>query len=435
MNAQRLQNLLAPAALAAVSALALAACDGISGSGFNCAVQDLAYEEEISQQGALQSSVPDAGPYPMALVLNTDSLNMLLSTVLDRDLPMVEQELETPLGNLDIQVQPALPQLEIAAVEGCPGCILTSMDFEIAIGNNVIGFTNGRGAASLSLPIGLAPSGLKSTSLMAQMDEATFQNISLQIEGFDTEDYPELDNILEDIATDYLRQELGAQEISTIKSWELGQGDMVLAARGPVIFPEQKTLLVGLHSNLSLSPTATLDEQATLPEGSVMGLQFHPELLLGTSQRLMTEGEIPASYDEDGATDDEGNNQVSLMAMQTTDDNDLRTTFRVWRTGGGLCGTLDMASSMSMTADTESVQIQLNDLEIVDSTGSGQFVEQGAWLGGDFLQSLTENLSLAVNYKDFAVEGERMKAVPSANSVTIDGRGVSVFLGLGIQEK
>jgi hypothetical protein len=90
---------------------------------------------------------------------------------------------------------------------------------------------------------------------------------------------------------------------------------------------------------------------------------------------------------------------------------------------------------MSMTADTESVQIQLNDLEIVDSTGSGQFVEQGAWLGGDFLQSLTENLSLAVNYKDFAVEGERMKAVPSANSVTIDGRGVSVFLGLGVQEK
>lgn len=413
--------------------LALLGCGGISSGGFDCAQQSGAYEETAAQQGLLQNTIPDNGPYPMALVLSTDAINTLLSTVLDQNLPMVSEDIAG--GLLSVKFQPSLPKIQIAAVEGCASCVLTSMEFEVQAGNNLLGFSNGRGAATLSLPISLAPKGNRSTALMAQMDEATFQSIELDIAGISSSDFQTLEDFLTDLATEYLQQELGSQEISTINSWELGQGEMALAARGPQIFPNQGTILVGLNSNLVLPEATTLEEQATLPEGSQIGLQIHPGMLLSVSQRLMNEGEIASTYDGSGNEDEEGQNQVTLTTMQTTENDELNTIFRIWRTGGGLCGYVDMSSSMSLNINSEAVQIDVSDLEIIDGSGSGQLLSENTWLASDLLQSLADNLSLTMNYNDFAVEGDRMKATPQASGVSIDGKGLSVFLNLGLEEK
>lgn len=422
---------LALGALGLASAMSLLGCDALSSGGFNCTTQETAYNEEIAQQGILQDTIADVGPFPMALVVSTDGVNTLLSTILDQDLPMIEQDVG---GILTLRFQPQLPQIQIATVPDCPGCVMTSMDFDIQVGNSLLGFTNGRGAAAMSLPIALAPIDNRSTSLMAMMDEASFMDLELEVGGLSTSDSQLVRNVLVDLATDYVREEFGSQEISKINSWELGQGDMTLAARGPMIFPDQGTLLIGLNSNLSLPQTVSLEQQAALPEGAQMGLQIHPGMLLGATQRLMVEGSIASQYDLDGDASESGDNHVSLMAMDTNTDS-LSTVFRVWRTGGGLCGFVDLASSMSMSVDTEKVQISVDDIQVMDGEGSGQFISENAWLASGFMDSLTDALSLQVNYNDFAVEGKDRMAVPQANSINLDNRGLSVFLNLGIQEK
>jgi hypothetical protein len=419
--------------LAALSlaALALSGCDALSSGGFNCTTQETAYTEEVAQHGILQADIPALGPFPMALVLSTDGVNALLSTILDQQLPMLEEDIN---DLLTIRFQPELPRIQIASVGDCVGCVLTSMDFEIEVGNNFLGFTNGGGGATLALPIALAPVDNRSTALMAMMDEARFMDLSLSIAGLSTDDSQLVKNFLTDLATDYVREELGSQEISRINSWELGQGEMALAARGPMIFGDQGTLLIGMQSNLSLPETVSLEEQATLPPGAQIGLQIHPGMLLGVTQRLMAEGSIASSYDVSGEPEDDGDHQVSLMAMDTDTDS-LSTVFRVWRTGGGLCGFVDLASSMSMTVDTQAVSISVDDIAVVDGEGSGSFLSENAWLASGFMDSLTDALSLTMNYRDFAVEGEKRMAVPSATSLNIDNRGLTVFLNLGIEEK
>ena len=118
------------------------------------------------------------------------------------------------------------------------------------------------------------------------------------------------------------------------------------------------------------------------------------------------------------------------MGLSEDGTDALTTDFRIWRTGGGLCGFADITSSMAFQVDSSNVTIDVSDLRVTDGEGIGEFFAEASWLAGDFLDELTDQLSLTVNYRDFAVDGDGGKVVPAANSATINGRGMSIYLDL-----
>ena len=409
----------------------------LSGGGFDCTEQTNALEQTEAAQGILLESLPkydevpqDERAYPMALVLNTDAINTLLAAVLDQELPPIRQSLG---GLLDIEVQPALPLIQI----GGNNDMLASLDMEVSVGNDLLGHTNGMAGATMRLPVELAPQNERETSFMARMDQAEFLDIELGIGGLNTRDSRLVTDFLTDLATDIVQDEYGATEVTMIKSWELGDGDMLLSAQGLRISGDQNTLLIGLGTNVATSSEGMfqpneLAAQATIPADAQVGLHIHPNLLLGVTQRLMFEGHIERNYDEDGAADEQGDHQVTIMNMGLAEDGSdaLSTDFRIWRTGGGLCGFADISSNLAFQVDSSNVTIDVSNLRVTDGEGVGEFFAEASWLAGDFLDALTDQLSLTVNYRDFAVEGDGGKVVPEANSATINGRGMSVYLDL-----
>jgi hypothetical protein len=366
----------------------------------------------------------------MAMILSTDAVNKLLASILEQDpLRIPDQD----LGLLTVRVEPELPTIQIASVQGCPGCVLSNWRFSVQVdlGLDVI---NGSASAALALPVGLTDVSGAETGLIASMDEATFLDLEVSVGGLSTSQVGLVDELIREEATRLLRNELGAVELSRFDAWQLGDDELLLKARGPFIFPEEGTMVLGLHTNLALPPTATVVEQATLPEGSEMGIQLHPELMLTVMQRMLNVGVIPRESDANGQADRRGDHQVTLEAMSSSDASDgLKTSFRVWRTGGGLCGFADVSSDLSMRINGDFVQLEADNFDVEGGEGIGALLTDSSetWLASDFMQSLTENLALTINYRDFGSEEEEGNLEPRTTELVVDGRGLSVFLNLG----
>lgn len=414
------------------AAMTLTSCIDTGSGGFSCSAQTAAFEQTAQAQGVLQEDAPTDGPFPMAMVLSTDAVNNLLARVLDQNLPSISQDAG---GFLTVTLRPELPTVEIAQVAGCPGCILSDLNFGIDV-ETPLGTLSGDGAAGLSLPVALAPAGQQQTGLMAMMDEATVTNLSVEVAGLSTGDVALVEETIETLTTRYLRREFGAIEVARLDSWKLGDDDMFLAARGPTIFPEQGTMVIGLHTNLILPTATSVQEQATLPEGSQLGVQIHPDLLLTAMQRLMGVGVIAREYDGNGNADARGDHQVTLSTMRATDSEKLNTSFRIWRTGGGLCGFADISSDMSLRVNGSFVELEAENFTVDGGEGVGGILADAAstWLQGEFMNNLTDQMSLAINYRELSNDSADDQPEPQANEVIIDGRGLSVFLNLGVQE-
>ena len=417
---------------AGAAALGLgASCNG-AGGGFDCTVQTENYETATANMGALVDTVPDIGPFPMAMVLSQDGVNNLLATVLDREFQSFPIEGE----GYTVRIRPSLPTIQLESLEGCATCVLANMNLDIE-SVKVLGVDLGSAEAlvGLDLPVNMKSKSNSATGLMVGMNQATVSDLDIDVSGFSLSQVPGFQQLVEGWATDYVRSEFGETELVEMESWQVSD-DVLLAARGPMIFPEQRTILLGLHTNLSLPGTATLQQQATLPAEAQMGLQFHPDLLLGMVQRLMSEDTIPTDYDEQGNFTGNGDHRISMSAMTASESGEgLRTDFRVWRTGGGLCGFADISSTLAAQISGDNVQFTAQDFQVTGGDGVGQFLDQSDWLAGDFIGAMTRNIELTVNYKELSFEGEDKEIVPKANSLTIDGSGLSVFLDLGIQDK
>ena len=400
-----------------------------TGSGYDCQSQRANYQYAESQEGILIDQIPNQGPYPMAMVLSQDAVNKLLWEMLDHELPPIS--VTDPITTLTLTAYPELPMIQIESVNNCHGCVITDMNFGIEVSFFGISVA-GSGGITVSLPIELVPNGNASTILVAGMDRATFLDIDLNIMGLDSNQSQLVESIMEEYATLYIRQEFGATNLITLNSWDIGNGDVLLAARGPVVLPEYRSIIMGLHTNLDLSPTATLEEQAYLPEGVEMSLQFHPELLLAMSQRMLNEGEIPRDYDMSGNEDSTGDHHVTLTAMQTGETGKLNTIFRLWRTGGGLCGFVDISSDFACKITGDSVAISVDNIQVIHGEGIGELFNANTWIASDFINALLASLELTVNYGDIEVDSEGTEAIPNATALLIDGRGITIHLDLAL---
>lgn len=414
------------ASLMAVGAAA-ASCSSLGGA-FDCPAQQTSYQSAIANDGVLQDSIAEEGPFPMAMVMSADAVNTMLRGVLDQSLPPIV----VSDSGATLTAHPSIPIVQIVSIADCPSCVLADMEFDMDVEVPFLGTQSGTGAVTMALPVSMQPKGTTATGLIAQLDQADILSLDIDINGFALSDFPGIQSAFEDETTSYVREEFGATEVVELDSWKIGAGDVMLAARGPMLFPESGTILMGLNTNLSLPPGATLAEQATLPEDAQMGMQFHPELLLSMSKRLMTEGEIPQDLDEDGNEDSAGNNHVSMDSMVPSDGM-LHTAFTVWRTGGGVCGFAKVGTDMALSINESQIDMAATNVQIEDSDGAGDFVNN-QWIAGDFLKELTNNLELTVNYKEFSVEGDGKTVVPSATSLNVTGQGLSIYMDLNLEE-
>ena len=422
--------------LAATAVLSgMAGCDVLDSiAGSSCSTFVAEYDQEMQSSGVLLETIP-AQPqnFPMGLVLNTRAINWLFARLADTELPEISESFRVLGQEVSLVVQPEIPLFAIGGNARCPECLSAVVPLSIGVGINNPDPRRGSGQLMLQMPVTMVPVDNRKTSLVAQ-----FQG--LEITGIDIElpvDLPaNVLNPAEDLAasllTEYLASRFRDARIATFDSWELGQGQILLAGRGPFVFPESETMLIAMQSNLPLAQTTTLDVQTTLPEGADIGFVFHPALLLSLSRRMNFEGVVPSEVDDAGNSFDsasgEAGNRVTLQTMETTEDGLLRTSARIWRTDS-FCGTADLQASMGLSIGDGGFAFTVQDVEITGGRGFGSLLGN-SWAGGELLNSLLSTLDITVNYNQI-FGGERAEQAEMGTfQANIDARGITVYLNI-----
>ena len=90
-------------------------------------------------------------------------------------------------------------------------------------------------------------------------------------------------------------------------------------------------------------------------------------------QRMIEEGEIPRSYDDNGNPDPNGPITVTLDSMTTSANSNARldTEFRVWRTDDQYCGYAEVEMPMFLELENELLGVRAGDITVVDGKGVG----------------------------------------------------------------
>ena len=421
--------------VAAAALTSMAGCEVLdSVAGSSCSTFVTEYDQELQSSGLLLEAIP-AQPenFPMGLVLNTRAVNWLFARLADTELPEISESFRVLGQEISLVVQPEIPLLAIGGNTRCPQCLSAAVPLSIGVGINNPNPRRGSGQMMLQMPVNMLPVDNRKTSLVAQ-----FQG--LEITGIDIElpvDIPAnvlqpAEDLAADLLSDYLSSRFENAKIATFDSWELGQGQILLAGRGPFVYPESETMLIAMQSNLPLGQTTTLDVQTTLPEGADMGFVFHPGLLLSLSRRMNFEGVVPSEVDDAGNSFDSSSggasNRVTLQSMETTDDGLLRTSARIWRTDS-FCGTADLQASMGLSIGDNGFAFTVQDVEITGGRGFGSLLGN-SWAGGELLNSLLSTLDITVNY-DQIFGGERAEQAEMGTfQANIDARGITVYLNI-----
>ena len=395
----------------------LVACPGPEPAAFDCETQDEAFMASYADDGVLLPEIPDKTTFPMALVLSEVGINNLLTGVVGGNVPFAS---DIDLGLVKIGFEPLeVPTISIVKVPNCSRCVLFHVDFafEIQTGDDPGGA--GIGAADVAIPLRLQQNEDGSSSLVAGYEAARVKNIELNTMGFvvDEENRPNIQGLFEILITEALQKQFGTTELLHFDPWTIGSNDVKVAARQFAIYTDTKVIALGLQTNLDLPKSAALAIGGALPMGIPMAVQMHPGLLLGMSQRMITEGEISRSYDDRGNPDPKGLYGVTLEKLapnQIPNSNQLEVGFRVWRTQDGYCGYADALTTLQLGLDgNDAISVApTDDLRVTGGEGIGEIatkdeelVEKNKNLIETFKRDLSAQVGITVNYKELAVEG------------------------------
>lgn len=418
---------LAAGLTAAIVPMAIGCDDLLANLGGSCSEQRVGYESAVTSAGQLRENVASEGAMAMAVVISQPALNSLLSKTGAINLAPIRHE-SPDWGRL--RITPSLPALSIEAITDCPTCILADTTFDLWLDVSGVGQFDGSVSVKAGVPVSLTSISDRKTGLIAGLSNVQIAGVSIAVEGYDTSDIPGLDGLLGELAETFLEGEVGDRTLTKLDSFRVGEG-VLLAARGPTISTASRTIVLGMHSNLMTSQTASVEAQAELPAGIDVALQLHPELLHLLANRLVFEDEIPQSYDADGNADPLGDDHVLLTSMQTTEGGLLHTGLQVWRTGGNACGVLDVVSDLGLAVTAQGITLEAQNFEVVGGQGAGEIIAEASWLAGDFLGALTDNLELTVNWADVGLGTSADEPAGLAPSgLFVDGRGITVQLNI-----
>lgn len=403
--------------IGALAGSLVAACPGPEPEAFDCEAQDEAFRASYADDGVLLPEIPDKPSFPMALVLSEVGINTLLTGVVGGNVPLAS---DLDLGLLRIAFEPvAKPTISIVKVPNCARCVLFHVDFAFQIETGDDPGGGGIGGADVAIPLRLQQNEDGSSSLVAGYELARVNNINLNSMGFvvDEEQHANVQGLFEILITEALQKQFGTTELLHFEPWAIGGNDVKVAARQFAIYHDTKVIALGMQTNLDLPKSAALNIGGALPMGIPMAVQMHPGLLLGMSQRMITEGEISRSYDDRGNPDPKGLYGVTLEKLAPNlipDSKQLEVGFRVWRTEEGYCGYADAVTTLQLGLGADdSISVEpTDDLRVTGGEGIGEIaatdkelVDKNKNLIENFKRSLSEQVGITVNYKELAVEG------------------------------
>ena len=431
--------------------------------GEGCEASQEGLSEFLEDEGALSAEIAEEGPYPMSIIVSQDSLNRMFAAVAEEDIDPIEIDLTDELDvgfNVALQVDPDLPLIQIDAVEDCPTCIVTDVAFGVKI--KISSFTIGaQGHAVYQFPISIVPQGLDATFVYANFEQSAFQVLEVRVTDDGNFSIPFFDlsaNDILELADPYIREYVNEYVTSTyqevelfqLEPWEIGNGDVKLLGRGPILYPENRTLVLGIHTNLVRPLDSSVEIEPALPEGADIGMQFHPELVQAMVQRMMHEGHIEREYDQSGSTmmsmsaeeqmseesflDDEGF-QVTLSTLQQSEiaSGLLSAGFTMWQTEGSLCGSAELRAELGVSIGDGGVNLTAQEIRIERGEGVFGFLAETAdqWLNSDFMRDVVDVSEFTLNYDELNLPGNK-KAEMSAETfrLEIGGSGFNIFLNL-----
>lgn len=417
----------------------------------------------LQQEGALSEEIAEDPPYPMSIIVSQNSLNRMFSAIAEEDIDPIEVDLtdEFDLGfRVGLVIDPDLPLIQIEAVEDCPTCIVTDVSFGVKI--KVGSFTIGaQGHAVYQFPISIVPQGFESTFVYANFEQSEFQvlevrltddgNFSIPFVNLDANDIIRLaDPYLKQYVNRYVQSTYREVELFQLEPWEIGDGAVKLLGRGPILYPEHKTLVLGIHTNLVRPLDSTVEIEPILPEGADIGMQFHPQLVQSMVQRMMHEGHIQRAYDQSGSAmmsmsiDEEmsassllGDDtfQVTLSTLKQSDiaSGLLSAGFTMWQTEGTFCGSAELRAELGVSVGDGGINLTAQEIRIERGEGVFGFLAETAdrWLNSDFMRDVVDVSEFTLNYDELNLPGDK-KAEMSAETfrLEIGGSGFNIFLNL-----
>ncbi len=419
----------------AVSLAGLAGCRGKDIS-FDCANQREKFDDRTStEELPLAAEVPSKGPYPVAMQITSEGINKLLANVIDEGVPFTGTVPfgVLPQGPADASFEPtSVPELRLAAVPGCPECVVFHLDFGVQLSSPDMNLSSGVGFVDLNVPLRLDVDEKAGISrLVADYGSATIGDWYLSVFGFDSETHTMLAGALKLLMAEQIAESYDELLLLEIGSWQVGEGAVSLLVRDLVVSPEADKIVLAMHTNLPLAGGVGLDFSEPLPEGSVLAVSMDPGLLLPMAHQMLAEGNIARVYDAEGNPDPHGIYGVTLEKVDANAQGNetLDSTFRVWRVDEGYCGFAEavMPLGLAVSPNDGSIVVTPGDAVLIAGEGSGaaaleekELVNENQDLINRFRADLAAQLSDTLNFSALDIEGSNLVFTNEGIDLTVD---------------
>jgi hypothetical protein len=406
--------------LLAIAALGASGCRGKDIS-FDCEVQHERFIAAAEAEERPLVPIPQSGPNPVGIQISEAALNELLASVV-ADIPFAGAVPfgVLPQGPSEASFMPkGAPTVVLDAVPGCDNCVLIHLDFTIGLATTEgEPLSAGPGFADIAVPIVLETDETTGTStLYADYSTAEIYDWFFSVFGFASDQHASVAGALQILMTEEL-QANPPKKLFSVGSWEIGNDQVRLIARDVTIHPDADKLVLGMQTNLDLPAAIQLDLTQPLPMGTEMLVSMDPVVLLAMMHRMLAEGEIPRTYDENGDPDAAGIYGVTIDNITPSGDGSrLIVRFKVWRTDEGYCGyaVAEMPLLLDVDMAFSQVTITPGDATVIEGQGIGaaaaeedELVESNQELVQEFRASLADQVGNTFNYDELDLEGSHI---------------------------
>ena len=398
----------------------------------DCERYDEEWAANLAAGGQLLPTVPDTPvDYAMGMLLNTAAINEMFRRLDDNELPVLSESVDVLGLTITLSIQPDIPLLAIGGDASCPECFSAELEFynQVDISGWVV--PGGSGTIGFQMPIGMEPIDDYRTSLVAYFQSLEVDTLEVDFGDETVNDFygVYLEPVCTLLITEYLQWRFADVPIATFDSWAIGQGDILLAPRGPYIFPKFDTMLLAMQTNLDMDIATPPPDQFDLPADADVGLIFHPELVVAMAKRMNYENVIPQEYDESGGEQDGGPVKLTIESMTSDEEGKLRTEAKLWMVED-ICGTATMEASMEMSVSPSIFTFAVSDFAITEGEGFGLVFSENDWLIGGMMNALLDTMQVTVNYDQ--VFGGEQGTQPTMDPVqfNIDGRGLTLYFNM-----
>lgn len=425
--------------------LALAACRGET-LPIDCDNQAREFRQTMeSQELDLLTPTPETSPFPVAFQLSEEGMNRLLSsTIEDAEIPFTG---DLQFGPASFTFEPESdPEIRFLDLPRCRQCIALSLEFQSQLLNAGEPFATGFGNVDLAIPLVLEPDEAAGvTTLYADYSRVAIDDLGLSIYGIDDEELGVYTGAIGNLLTERLQDEYDRLELMTVGTWTIGDGAIRLLARDLLVYPELGKLALGMHTNLALPESAGLALDKELPEGVPMAVTFDAQLFLAMSHRMLTEGQIPRRYDEDGDPEPTGIYGVTIDTMDGSAEGIPRfdSEFNVWRIAEGRCGNVraGMSLNLEVAENRRGFLVAPGPASLLEGEGSGllaleeekEVIDQNQELLDNFRGALADTIGTTINYDAFDVDNSQL--LITIVDLTVDPAEVNSFLDFQVFDK